>query len=80
MNVKCSCDITKRYNKSEVTFYCRKCDHDFVHQDQYTVNSDNLLPLVVLDGYLTLKMICQEEKSHSHVYTFLYKQTNPRKL
>ena len=40
---------------SEVTLYCGKCDPDIaLHQDQYTVNSDNLPALVVLEKYLYL--------------------------
>ena len=49
MNENSIIDFTKRYNKSEVTFCWRKCDPDFAHQDQYTVNSDDLPPLVALD-------------------------------
>jgi hypothetical protein len=44
MNVNSIIDYTKRYDKSEVTLYCRKCDPDFAaNQDQYTVNSNDLL-------------------------------------
>ena len=53
MNENSIIDYTKRYDKSEVTLYCRKCEPDIVaHQDQYTVNSDDLPALVVLDKYL----------------------------
>ena len=55
MNENSIIDYTKRYDKSEVTLYCRKFDPDIaVHQDQYTVNSDNLPALVVVDKYLYL--------------------------
>ena len=55
MNNNSIIDHTKRYDKSEVTLYCRKCEPDIAaHQDQYTVNSDNLPALVVLDKYLYL--------------------------
>jgi hypothetical protein len=49
-------DYTKRHNKSEVTLFCRKCDLDIAaHQDQYTVNSDDLPALGVLDKDLCVK-------------------------
>ena len=52
MNENSITDFTKRYNMSEVTLYCRKCDPDFAHQDHHALNSDDLLLLVVLDSYL----------------------------
>ena len=58
MNENSIIDYTKRYDKSEVTLYCRKCDPDIaLHQDQYTVNSDNLPALVVVDKYLVVDEI-----------------------
>ena len=48
-------DFTKIYNKSEVTFYRRKFDPDFLHQYQYTVNPNDLPPLVVLEICLYLE-------------------------
>ena len=55
MNENSIIDYTKRYGKSKVTLYCRKCDPDIAaHQDQYTVKSDNLPALVVVDKYLYL--------------------------
>ena len=52
MNTNSSIDFTKRCNENKVTLYCRKCDPDSAHQDQYAANSDDLPPLVVLDSYL----------------------------
>jgi hypothetical protein len=53
INVNSIIDCTKRYNKSEVTLYCRKCDTDFAaHQDHYTVNSNDRPALIVLDTCL----------------------------
>ena len=52
-----------RYNKNEVTLYFRKCNPDEynqgyidnVCQDEYKQNPDELLPLIMIDGYLYLK-------------------------
>jgi hypothetical protein len=53
MNENSIIDYTKRYDKSEGTLCCRKSDPDIAaHQDQYTVNSDDLPALVVLEKYL----------------------------
>jgi hypothetical protein len=53
MNENSIIDYTKRYDKSEVTLYCRKCVPDIAaHQDQYTVNSDDLLALAILNKFL----------------------------
>ena len=35
LNGKSVIDFTKIYNKSEVSLYCRKYDHNFTHKDQY---------------------------------------------
>ena len=56
MNANSIIDYTKRYDKSEVTLYCRKCDPDFaVNQDQYTVNPNDLPTLVVHDSCLYIE-------------------------
>jgi hypothetical protein len=53
MNENSIIDYTKRYVKSEVTLTSRKCYPDIAaHQDQYTLNSDDLPILVFLDKYL----------------------------
>ena len=52
MNQNSIIDFTKRFNKNEVTLYCRKCDPDFARQDEYKLNPDELLPLIVSDDYL----------------------------
>ena len=45
-------DFMKRYNKNEDTLYCRKCAPDFVWQDEYKLNPDDLPPFVITDCYL----------------------------
>ena len=45
-------DFTRRYDKGEITLYCRKCDPDFACQDEYKLNPDNLPLIIVVDGYL----------------------------
>ena len=57
MNQSSIIDFTKRFNKNEVTLYCRKCNSDFAFQCKYKLNPDELLPLIVSDDYL-----CVEEE------------------
>ena len=52
MNQSSFIDFIKRFNKNKVTLYCRKCDPDFACQDEYKLNPDELLPLIVSDDYL----------------------------
>ena len=55
MNQSCINDFINIFNKNEVTLYCRKCDPDFVHQNEYNLNHDELLPLIVSDDYLCIE-------------------------
>jgi hypothetical protein len=52
MNQSSSIDFTKRFNKTEFTLYCKTCDPDLARQDEYKLNPDELLPLIVSDDYL----------------------------
>jgi hypothetical protein len=52
MNQSSIIDFIKRFNKNEATLYCRKCDPDFAHQNEYKLNPDELPPLIVSDDYL----------------------------
>ena len=52
MNQNNIIDFTRRYNNSEVTLYCGKCNPNFVCQDEYKLNPDELLPLIITDGDL----------------------------
>jgi hypothetical protein len=66
MNENSIIEYTKRYDKSEVTLYCRKCDPDIeAHQDQYTLNSDDLRALFNINKYLYVveEEILRVEKS-----------------
>ena len=70
--------FTKRYNRSEVILYCIKYDSGFVHQDQYTVNSDYLPPLVVLDSclYIEKEILKREKTFYVCIFLFINKLTN----
>ena len=49
MNQNSIIDFTKRYIKSEVTLYCRKCGPDFASQDEDRLNPDDTLPFIIVD-------------------------------
>ena len=55
MNRNSIIDFKKGYNENEIKLYCRKCDPDFVCQDEYKLNLDQLPPLIVNYGYLYLE-------------------------
>ena len=44
--------FTKRCDKNEVTLNCRKCNPKFICQDDCKLNSDEMPPLTINDGYL----------------------------
>ena len=51
MNLNSIIGFTRRCNRNEVTFYCRKCNHDFAYQDKYKIIPDKLTSLILSDGY-----------------------------
>ena len=55
MNQNSIIDFANRYNKCEVTLYCRKCDPDFAGQDKYKLIPEELLLLIITDSYLYVK-------------------------
>ena len=57
MNLNGVIEFTVRHNKIEVTLYCRKFSPDFTCQDEYELNTNELPPLIITDGYL-----CEEEE------------------
>ena len=56
MNYTSIINFTKRYNKSDVTQYCRKYNPEFKGHEQYMLNLNDLPALVVVDDYPHVKV------------------------